>query len=158
MTHKRTEIKNKVAELLGDLDIPINVNKSKPSPPDNLPEINIYSGPETNEIFVESPRRYKRSFILKVDYITKTNDESSGFDNVDQVSNVIENILQINEGLDSLVLNSSHTKTDTAIDTNGSPMMAGALLEFEYEYITDVEFENAIENFNLDKSVPELQY
>jgi hypothetical protein len=154
MTHKRIEIKNAVGTLLAEeFEIPVHVNKSRPSPHTGLPEINIYSGSEEMNILAESPRRYERRFSVKVDYLTKGNDEDEVFLAVDTVSNQIENLLQINENLNGLVRTSSHTRTNVAVDKEGSPLICGALMEFEYAYVTEVEFYDPIEEFDQTNSV-----
>lgn len=144
MTRKseRKKIRKTVERILKAAKIPLVGNdvfsqRSIPTDHDELPVILIYPRTENVERNDESPKSYQRNLSLEIEIQTTANDDSQLADELDDLSQCVEDVIEGSKELADLVndLDLKSTLYDT--DSEGSSPIGSVRLNYDLEYYTD---------------------
>jgi hypothetical protein len=105
---------------------------------EECPYINFSLKEENLEKFEQSPRTKSRKLTLKIEcVVSKDTDTDDLEDKCDDFCEQVENIFNNNRFLDDLVEDTDETSIDSDISQEGEDPIAGILLTYSINYITN---------------------
>lgn len=135
MGHKRTEIRQKIFDVLDGNTSAANVyiNRETPQWQPDLPCIIIYSGQEQADPRNINARQYIRTWEVKLDVKVEANDSVD--EDLDTISQEIEQLLIDNYSLSGLVLDIIYKSCDPQLDASGEKIIGTNTMNYEVKYI-----------------------
>lgn len=149
--HYRATIKNKIKELLLNKTLvgtEIFTNKDVPHNHNGIPYINLYARSESVEILDKAPRSYKRAFTFQIGAIVKETEAQSVEQQLDQVSEEIENVLLSDEFFDQTIEDLIFKSSEYELDTSSDIEIGQVVMEFDAIYHTEAPYINPSDDFS----------
>lgn len=130
------------------------IGRSTPMPDESLPLINIYSGPESSEIFDRSQKRYRRRLTILIECVASAQNSDDLDDKLEEMGELVEAYLDLDETFGGLVNKIEFNGSDYKYDGDGPEPQGSLILSYQVEFFTYAVPAELLDlyNFNLNQT------
>ena len=138
----RKYLRKKIVQVLKDANIvgigqDVFSQRSVPSDVDSLPIALVYTKTLNADRFDEAPKRYLKDLGVIIEIVTKHDDDEQLADEMDDLSLLVENAIELSESLELEVDDVELKSVINRTESDGQSPIGSSILTFIISYITE---------------------